>query len=103
VETTPTIAIHNVHARLNVANQLKGMYLCQPRTHKWWHRLLYFVFSMSLGYVFYPQINHEEDGHPQKTIETYVFPQCNGKVIDHKLDGQVEPHINLRAYMNMDP
>jgi hypothetical protein len=51
-EAIPTSPVHleyTTHMRgVDVADQLRSNYSCQVRTHKWWHRIFYFLLDMSV-------------------------------------------------------
>jgi hypothetical protein len=43
---------------VDVADQLRASYSCQVRSHKWWHRIFYFLVDMTLVnmYIMYMSI-----------------------------------------------
>jgi hypothetical protein len=51
-EAIPTSLVcleYTTHMRgVDVADQLRSNYSCQVRTHKWWHRIFYFLLDMSV-------------------------------------------------------
>jgi hypothetical protein len=51
-EAIPTSPVHLEYTTymrgVDVADQLRSNYSCQVRTHKWWHRIFYFLLDMSV-------------------------------------------------------
>jgi hypothetical protein len=47
----PTSPVHKAYTKwmrgVDVSDQLRGEYRCQVRSHKWWHRLFFFLLDMA--------------------------------------------------------
>lgn len=56
VQTSPVLLEYTTHMRgVDVADQLRASYSCQVRSHKWWHRIFFFLLDVSVVnmYVIY--------------------------------------------------
>ena len=49
IQTSPVLQEYTTFMRaVDVTNQLNTSYSCQVRSHKWWHRIFYFLLDMTV-------------------------------------------------------
>jgi hypothetical protein len=56
IQTSPILLEYTTHMRgVDVADQLRASYSCQVRSHKWWHRIFFFLLDLSVVnmYIYY--------------------------------------------------
>ena len=56
VQTSPVLVEYTTHMRgVDVSDQLRASYSCQVRSHKWWHRIFYFLLDLTVinMYIYY--------------------------------------------------
>jgi hypothetical protein len=59
IQSSPMHKEYTTYMRgVDVADQLRASYSCQVRTHKWWHRIFYFLLDMTIVnmYIMYLSI-----------------------------------------------
>lgn len=86
VVDVPTLLVHKEYTTwirgVDVANQICTFYSCQVRSHKWWHRLLFFLLDTTVGdcHVVYKELCKKLDKRPPDHItfqEALVKEMCN--------------------------
>lgn len=104
IQTSPIHLEYTTHMRgVDVADQLRASYSCQTRSHKWWHRVFYFLLDTTVVnmYVIYLGTLHRRR-HPRRCISHLQFKTrlCDaltqnwhgrGGVVDEEEDER--PHL----------
>jgi hypothetical protein len=59
IRTSPVLQEYTTHMRgVDVADHLRGNYSCSTRTHKWWYKIFFFLWDLTMTnmYIMYLEI-----------------------------------------------
>lgn len=76
LSTSPIHLEYTTYMRgVDVADQLRGEYSCQVRSHKWWHRIFFFLLDTTMvnGYILHC---HSSMGLAQPPMSHLEFLLC---------------------------
>lgn len=67
IQTSPVHVEYTTHMRgVDVADQLRASYSCQTRSHKWWHRVFYFLLDTTVVNMYILYLGIAKQNNPSK-------------------------------------
>jgi hypothetical protein len=90
IKTSPIHKEYTTYMRgVDVADQLRGSYSCQVRSHKWWHRLFYFLIDTTVVnmWILHKTILKQHD-RPKDVLTHFKFIMSLCKSLTKNWGGQ---------------
>lgn len=59
IQTSPIHLEYTTHMRgVDMADQLRASYICQTRSHKWWHQVFFFLLDTTIVNIYILYLAH---------------------------------------------
>jgi hypothetical protein len=86
IQTSPVLHEYTTDMRgVDVADQLRTSYSCQVKSHKWWHRILFFLLDMTIVNMYVIYLAHVKNSRERRTPMTHL--QFKANLCEALLDG----------------